>query len=225
MSFWRRIFNRKPKLSLGDISNRVAFQAALSRSDITTLPAALEARQRCLEENTFETGERNPPVILCSDNECPCTDGKPLTLGRTAYLYISAEVINFRKDCRTLFERDNLLLVANEGRGNLVLAGGLVNPFYLCEIGARRRGLDLAVALRDAETVASTGFAPLRPTPLADDHRARAFSHLLTQVFGDRAAAERLIAFEHKANPSASEVECIEAASRRIVEDNTGRWR
>lgn len=219
MGFWQRLFRGQSKPR---------------RNDIATLSAALQVRELCVQEGTFETGERNPTVILCSDNECPCTDETALTLGRTAYLYISDEVVDFRRDCRTLLERDNLLLVANNGRGNLVLAGGLVNPFYLCEIGARHRGLDLAVALRDAETVASTGFAPLRPTPLAerasesvrqDDRRARAFSYLLTQVFGDRATAERLIALERRADPGASEIKHIEAASRRIVEDNTGRWR
>lgn len=45
--------------------------------------------------------------------------------------------------------------------------GGVANPFYLCETGARRRGLNLAVALADAKMVADTGFAPHRPTPKA----------------------------------------------------------
>lgn len=58
----------------------------------------------------------------------------------------------------------------------------------------------------------------------ADKKRQSAFSRLLTQVLGDSEKAERLIEYERKRNPGASEIECIEAASRRIEEDNTGRW-
>lgn len=117
--------------------------------------------------NLFETGEKNPQRILCSDNSCPCTDQKQLIIGKTAYLYISQQVVDFRKTCLTLLEREMQLQEYKKKRGltALIIDGGVANPFYLCEIGARQRGLDLAVALADAKQVAETGFAPLRPTP------------------------------------------------------------
>ena len=38
-------------------------------------------------------------------------------------------------------------------------------PKYACETGAKRRGLDLSVALADGVAAAQTGFVPLRPAP------------------------------------------------------------
>jgi hypothetical protein len=75
--------------------------------------------------------------------------------------------VNFRKTCLTLLEREIQLQQYAKafGAGALLVDGGVANPFYLCEIGARQRGLDLSVALADAKQVAETGFAPLRPTP------------------------------------------------------------
>lgn len=63
-------------------------------------------------------------------------------------------------------------------------------------------------------------------SPQGADLQARQALHsrLLSQVFGDRKAAERLIALERKHNPDGTDSEWIAAASRRIEEDNTGRW-
>ena len=47
----------------------------------------------------------------------------------------------------------------------LALAAGVGVPVFLCEQGARRRGLDLRVAAADAEYVFKSGWCPLRPTP------------------------------------------------------------
>ena len=115
----------------------------------------------------FETGEKNPQRILCSDNDCPCSGTESLVAGSAAYLYISQQVVDFREDCLTLMERDAKLeqMAREMGVNAITVDGGVANPFYLCEIGVKRRGLDLAVALADAATVAQTGFAPLRPTP------------------------------------------------------------
>lgn len=136
---------------------------------VAAITQSMLARQSCEEEDKFETGEKNPARILCSDNECPCTDQRPLVIGRTAYLYISPKVVEFRKDCRSLLEKNMMLekMASKMGGATLFVDGGVANPFYLCETGARRRGLDLAVALADAKMVAETGFAPLRPTPKA----------------------------------------------------------
>ena len=130
---------------------------------------SVRVRRICLEMDTFETGEKNPQRVLCSDDACPCSEGQSLVIGRTAYLYISEAVVNFRRECRALLERDVMLREAaiRLGADALLVDGGVANPFYLCEIGAERRGLDLSVALADAKVVSETGFAPLRPTPRA----------------------------------------------------------
>ena len=133
---------------------------------VAAVTQSMLSRQSCLEQDTFETGEKNPTRLLCSDNQCPCTDQQPLVIGRTAYLYISPEVVEFRKNCRSLLERNALLeKMASKMGATVFVDGGVANPFYLCETGARQRGLDLAAALADAKMVAETGFAPLRPTP------------------------------------------------------------
>src|ERR1035441_3460264 len=56
---------------------------------VDSIVQTMLARQNCIAEKLFETGEKNPSRILCSDNQCPCTDQKPLVIGKTAYLYIS----------------------------------------------------------------------------------------------------------------------------------------
>ena len=115
------------------------------------------------DENVFETGEKNPQRIVCSDDECPCTDAKLLTIGSTAYLYISQAVVGNRRNCRTLLQLDNYLkTVARKLDANVFALGGIYNPFYLCETGAKLRNLNLEAALADAKLVAETGFAPLR---------------------------------------------------------------
>ena len=192
MSFWKKLFGG----SSAEPANKPATPKSTvpaKTSEEPTLDSALEAagfnkpmrlptdhdaivdslvqtmlsRRSCEDENLFETGEKNPSRILCSDNSCPCTDQKPLVIGKTAYLYISQDVVDFRKTCLTLLEREIQLeqFAQKMGVGALMIDGGVANPFYLCEIGARKRGLDLSVALADAKRVAETGFAPLRPTP------------------------------------------------------------
>jgi ankyrin repeat protein len=157
---------------LKDLGWKPTFQRPTSEEEAVDLAVeSMLARRRCLDEGTFETGEKNPqPPILCSDDECPCADRQSLVLGRTAYLYISQAVVDFRKDCRTLLERELKITEIYKSSGDPKLrlfVQGSINPVYLCERGARRRGLDLSVALADAQRVAETGFAPLRPTPRA----------------------------------------------------------
>ena len=194
MSFWTKVFGAKesatkepakaestktepkPSAPAGSPLSQAVRSAGykpidLPRSEnaiVDSIVQSMMARQTCETDNTFETGEKNPQSILCSDDACPCTDRSQLVIGRTAYLYISPEVVNFRKNCKTLLERNMMLKEMTKTMGaHVFLGGGVANPFYLCETGARRRGLDLAVAMRDAKMVAETGFAPLRPTPKA----------------------------------------------------------
>jgi|ERR1035441_3778538 hypothetical protein len=164
--------NTKKSTDLASALDAAGYKKTMTRptdqkSAVDSIVQAVRARQICSTENFFETGEKNPERILCSDNDCICTDQKPLIIGRSAYLYISQGVVNFRKTCLTLLEREIQLQQYAKafGAGALLVDGGVANPFYLCEIGARQRGLDLSVALADAKQVAETGFAPLRPTP------------------------------------------------------------
>lgn len=179
MSFWNKLFGygstaKTPRKStaLDSTLEAAGYKRTMTRptdekSVVDSVVQAMLARQSCLEESLFETGEKNPQRILCSDNECPCTDQKPLIIGRTAYLYISQGVVDFRRTCLTLLEREIQLqqYARKFGDAALIIDGGVANPFYLCKTGATRRGLDLSIALADAVRVAETGFAPLRPTP------------------------------------------------------------
>ncbi len=143
--------------------------SARQEANIDAIISGLRARLDAKVTGTFETGEKNPQRILCSDDGGPCAGGEKLVVGKTAYLYISQQVVDFRKDCLSIMERDIKLQNIGRAVGANVLSvdGGVVNPFYLCEVCARARGLDLSVALADAKMVADTGFAPLRATPKA----------------------------------------------------------
>ena len=61
---------------------------------VDAIVQSMVARQSAMDQGTFETGEKNPQRILCSDNECPC-NCRNLVIGRTAYLYISQDVVDF----------------------------------------------------------------------------------------------------------------------------------
>jgi len=126
----------------------------------------VEKVKKAEAEHTFETSGKNIQNIICSDNECPCTDQKPLVLGKDAYLFISPEVVNFRKDCLSVFELEAKLSKMKSPAEKLA-AVSYGMPKYVCEKGARRRGLDLAVALADGQAAAQTGWVPLRSTPKA----------------------------------------------------------
>ncbi len=102
----------------------------------------------------------------CSDDSCPCP-GATIAHG-TGYLYISEEVIEFRKDAIT--ESAAVAKIQDVQRKiravifNPVL---LASPILMCKMGAEKRGIDLAWASRDAQHWWKTGRVPLRPTPMA----------------------------------------------------------
>jgi hypothetical protein len=50
-----------------------------------------------------------------------------------------------------------------------MLGHGLAGPILVCEEGARKRDLDLAVASRDAQHWWATGKVPFRPSPRAGE--------------------------------------------------------
>jgi hypothetical protein len=94
---------------------------------IDSVVQSMMARQTSLDVGTFETGEKNPQRILCSDDACPCSDAQPLVIGHSAYLYISPAVVDFRKRCRTLLERDIMLEQGTKrlGADALLVDGGV----------------------------------------------------------------------------------------------------
>lgn len=100
----------------------------------------------------------------CSDPECPCAD---LRIPRgEGFLYISQELVEFRRDClseKQLDEKCSRMAASSESR--LFFLAGTTAPILMCEQGARRRGLELHVAAEDAQYWWHTGMAPLRPTP------------------------------------------------------------
>ncbi len=156
MSIWNKIFG-------GSRSSSASNDAA------EAIVSGMKARMSAQGSGTFETGEKNPQQVLCSDSDGPCAGTEVLVIGKTAYLYISQQVVDFRKDCLSIMERDiKLQDMSRSVRATaLTVDGGIANPFYLCEACAKARGLNLSVALEDAKTAAKTGFAPLRPTPLS----------------------------------------------------------
>ena len=180
---WQPPREKEPEPGMADILETAGlipnqFSRLRGSSGDALVDAAVKmmlTRQTAIADGTFETGEKNPQHILCSDDACPCTDEKKLVIGRTAYLYISEDVVNFRKNCRSLLERDmmmekiykNGLPIGDGDKWTVIIGHGIGNPFYLCETGAKLRGLVLSVALADAKVVAETGFAPLRLTPKA----------------------------------------------------------
>jgi hypothetical protein len=108
-------------------------------------------------------------VGYCSDDSCPCGYPGAVIPPGGGYIYISQQLIDFRKDARSLQEaRRKIERMKQQTGSNLLLIGpGVAAPILMCEQGARRRGLDLEVAAVDAKHWWKTGRVPLRPTPLA----------------------------------------------------------
>lgn len=106
-------------------------------------------------------------VGRCSDNQCPCDNTKiPRGMG---YLYISRELVDFRRKCPSLEELQKIMANIQENMGGfalMTLGHGAVYPILMCEKAARLRSVDLNEAAQDAERWWRTGKVPLRPTPM-----------------------------------------------------------
>ncbi|MBN1602267.1 MAG: hypothetical protein JW915_11700 [Chitinispirillaceae bacterium] len=99
----------------------------------------------------------------CADNDCNCSL-TPLPRGG-GYIYISEEVVEFRKDALSLAEvQEKLEHTAGSGE---YISTNKYAPILVCEIAAYRRNLDLVVAKDDAKMYWREGRVPLRATPLA----------------------------------------------------------
>lgn len=115
-------------------------------------------------------------IGLCSDNDCPCSE--TVIPRGTGYIYISKEVVEFRRDCPTIAQAQEKIdrirrdAAALTGGGSVVLiAPGVAAPILVCEEGAKLRQLDMDVAAADARQWWATGRVPLRPTPIRAGER------------------------------------------------------
>lgn len=99
----------------------------------------------------------------CADNDCNCSL-TPLPRGG-GYIFISEEVVEFRKDALSLAEVQEKLEHAT-GSGEYISINKYA-PILVCEIAAYRRNLDLAIAKEDAKMYWLEGRVPLRATPRA----------------------------------------------------------
>jgi ribosomal protein L24E len=123
----------------------------------------------------FQVPEANPGSDgLCSDNACPCGfPGATIPRG-SGYMYVSDSVADFRKDARTVAEAEAKIARMRENTGTFVMFDqDVVTSTLMCEMGAKKRGLDLDVAGADAKYWWETGLVPLRATPKAGSAEAK----------------------------------------------------
>lgn len=105
----------------------------------------------------------------CSDDSCPCGyPGANIPRG-SGYFYINKELVEMRRDALTLdaIQRKVLSMQQRMGATMITATSGVFMPILMCKQGAKKRGLDLAVAAADAKHWWETGLAPLRSTPMA----------------------------------------------------------
>lgn len=107
-------------------------------------------------------------IATCSDNDCPCGfPGASISHGE-GYMFVSKQVVDFRKDSLTEAEAKLKIDRMSVKMGSIITAGsGVFAPILMCELGAKKRGIDLQVAADDAKDWWETGKVPLRVTPLA----------------------------------------------------------
>ena len=105
----------------------------------------------------------------CSDNECPCRILGTIIRRGEGYIYISQQVVDFRRDCPTNEQAVMKLerLAKTMGIGTMIAQAGVFMPIVMCEQGAKKRGIDPEVAGEDARYWWETGLVPLRVTPKA----------------------------------------------------------
>lgn len=101
-------------------------------------------------------------VGYCSDNDCPCTV-TPINEG-TGFLFISPQVVEFRKDALTREEIKLKIAPAIENGEYIPISD--YEPILICHKGAKMRNLDLDVAAEDAKMWWGNHRVPLRPTPV-----------------------------------------------------------
>jgi len=107
---------------------------------------------------------------LCSLPGCPCPgDGVEIPVGQ-GYLYIPRSCCEFRWDCRSMDELATKVERLQQNSQYVWIPGhGVVAPILVCELGAKKLGIDLAVAAKDARHWWATSQVPFRPTPHAGE--------------------------------------------------------
>jgi len=111
----------------------------------------------------FEVG-RPSGDGLCSDNACPCPN--TVIPRGSGYVFITQDVVDFRRrypksqDAIRAYQK-----YLEQMFGERTFAGNVPGPILVCELGARRRNLNLEIAAADARHWWKTGFVPLRATP------------------------------------------------------------
>lgn len=105
----------------------------------------------------------------CSDNACPCSAPGTAIAQGSGYLYVSPQCEDFRADARSDEQLRKKVAALEQDPGDVKFMFDTCPHFFrailVCEVGARARGLDLAVAAEDAKIAWSLGRAPLRATP------------------------------------------------------------
>lgn len=110
---------------------------------------------------------------LCSDDSCPCgSPGARIPRGE-GFIYVSKDVAEFRKDCPTVAQTELKIQRMQQQLGGMIFAGsGVFRPILMCELGAKKRGIDMEIAAADARHWWNTGQVPIRRTPLAGEETA-----------------------------------------------------
>lgn len=109
----------------------------------------------------------------CSDDECPCSNTTmPPAKG---YLWIKPEVAGTRMKCLSLPSLQGHMTASGIAGIDEIRRRYL--PIVVCEQGAKRRNLDLAVAASDYTCWVKTGKAPCRPTPTDSKRSSPAGRH------------------------------------------------
>ena len=85
------------------------------------------------------------------------------------FLYISAELVKRRRAARRLVDVEIIVLAIKNGeQWGQKFKDAMTNefmPILLCEVCAKKRGIDLTASAADAKRWWDTGTAPLRATP------------------------------------------------------------
>jgi hypothetical protein len=129
------------------------------------------------ETEYFEL-ERPQGDGLCSDDTCPCKLPENRVIRGSGYLYISREVVEMRRDARTMPELTEKLkrLYGHLKGADIHFGAGTVIPILMCEQAVKRRGIDMQVAAADAKHWWETGLVPVRPTPMLEIRQDRSVS-------------------------------------------------
>jgi len=114
--------------------------------------------------------ETKPPFMgkaYCSDEKCNCNEVELST--SDSYIYISQELVEFRRDCLTnkKFDKKVDQIKKDNELENFTFIGGIApTPIIMCKNAAVRNRLDLGKANSDAKLWWLENKLPLETTPI-----------------------------------------------------------